>query len=77
MIKVPQELYSSVVDYVHPNDEIQPTFEMTPGFKPFTVLNWFVRKHVTFYNLNITGEMGHRKPMQYQVNLVSASTKQR
>ena len=38
MIKVPQELYSSVVDYVHPNDEIQPTFEMTPGFKPVTIL---------------------------------------
>ena len=23
--------------YVHPNDQTQPTFEMTPGFKPFTV----------------------------------------
>ena len=32
---------SPVQDYVHPGDETQPTFEMTPGFKPFTVLNKF------------------------------------
>ena len=25
--------------YLHPDDETQPTFEMTPGFKPFTVLH--------------------------------------
>ena len=23
-------------DYVHPDDQTQPFFEMTPGFKPFT-----------------------------------------
>ena len=23
-------------DYVHPDDHTQPTYEMTPGFKPFT-----------------------------------------
>ena len=27
---------SPIEDYVHPNDYIQPTYEMTPGFKPFT-----------------------------------------
>ena len=27
----------SIQDYVHPDDQTQPTFEMTPGFKPFTV----------------------------------------
>ena len=27
---------SPVEDYVYPDDETQPTFEMTPGFKPFT-----------------------------------------
>ena len=32
---------SPVQDYVHPGDKTQPTFEMTPGFKPFTVLNMF------------------------------------
>ena len=25
-----------VQDYVHPDDQTQPFFEMTPGFKPFT-----------------------------------------
>ena len=27
---------SPIEDYVYPDDETQPTFEMTPGFKPFT-----------------------------------------
>ena len=27
---------SPIQDYVHLNDYIQPTYEMTPGFKPFT-----------------------------------------
>ena len=25
-------------DYVHPDDQTQRTFEMTPGFKPFTIM---------------------------------------
>ena len=29
---------SPIQDCVHPDDQTQPTFEMTPGFKPFTVL---------------------------------------
>ena len=29
---------SPIQDYVHPDDQTQPTFEMTPGFKPFTVI---------------------------------------
>ena len=29
---------SPIQDYVHPNDQTQPTFEMTPGFKPFTII---------------------------------------
>ena len=24
-----------IQEYVHPDDQTQPTFEMTPGFKPF------------------------------------------
>ena len=28
---------SPILDYVHPDDQTQPTFEMTPGFKPFTM----------------------------------------
>ena len=27
----------SIQDYVHPDDQTQPTFEMTPGFKSFTI----------------------------------------
>ena len=33
---------SLIQDYVHPDDQTQPTFEMTPGFKPFTVLVCFL-----------------------------------
>ena len=29
---------SPIQDYVHPDDQTQPTFEITPRFKPFTVL---------------------------------------
>ena len=28
---------SPIRDYVHADDHTQPTFEKTPGFKPFTV----------------------------------------
>ena len=27
---------SPIQDYVHPDDQAERTFEMTPGFKPFT-----------------------------------------
>ena len=29
-----------IQDYVHPDDQTQPTFEMTSGFKPFTKNNY-------------------------------------
>ena len=29
---------SLIQDYVQPDDQTQPTFEMTPGFKPFTLI---------------------------------------
>ena len=29
---------SPIQDYVRPDDQTQPTFEMTPGFKPFTLI---------------------------------------
>ena len=28
---------SSILDYVYLDDHTHPTYEMTPGFKPFTV----------------------------------------
>ena len=30
---------SPIQDYVHPDNQTQPTFEMTLGFKPFTDKN--------------------------------------
>ena len=35
---------SPIQDYVHPDDQTQPTFEMTPGFKPFTIKSLFTQK---------------------------------
>ena len=32
---------SPIQDFVRPDDQTQPTYEMTPGFKPFTVLLLF------------------------------------
>ena len=29
---------SPIQDYVHPDDHTQPTYEMTPRFKPFKML---------------------------------------
>ena len=29
---------SPIQDYVHPDDHTQPTFDMSPGFKPFTTM---------------------------------------
>jgi len=33
--------------YVHPDDQTQPTFEMTPGFKPFTEF-WMLYQALIF-----------------------------
>ena len=30
---------SPIQDYDHPDDQTQPTFEVTLGFKPFTVVS--------------------------------------
>ena len=50
LLSVTVNINSPIQDYVHPDDQTQPTFEMTPGFKPFTVLKqnlspynfWFI-----------------------------------
>ena len=31
---------SPIQDYVQPDDETRPTYEMTPAFKPFTALEY-------------------------------------
>ena len=43
---------SPIQDYVHPDDHTQPTYEMTPGFKPFTVLQY--KLALTFKSLDET-----------------------
>ena len=40
---------SPIQDYVHPDDQTQPTFEMTPGFKPFTVEQIFIYMQVPHF----------------------------
>ena len=35
---------SPIQDYVHPDDQTQPTFEMTPGFKPLTALGYLLTR---------------------------------
>jgi len=31
--------YSPIQEYDHPDDNAPPTYEMTPGFKPFTIVS--------------------------------------
>ena len=38
---------SPIQDYVHPDDQTQPTFEMTPGFKPFAIMFVWARLRKT------------------------------
>ena len=35
---------SPIQDYVHQESQTQPTFEMTPGFKPFTETDYFAHR---------------------------------
>ena len=46
---------SPIQDYVHLDDQTQPTFEMTPGFKPFTLVPMMsiVQQSETIISLNI------------------------
>ena len=34
---IPVKHNSPIKDFVQPDDQTQPTLEMTPGFKPFTI----------------------------------------
>ena len=38
---------SPIQDYVNPDDQTQPTFEMTPGFKPFTIYTLILNVRVS------------------------------
>ena len=37
-----EQTNNPIQDYVHPDDQTQPTFEMTPGFKTFTTINYLI-----------------------------------
>ena len=54
-----------IQDYVHPDDQTEPTFEMTPGFKPFTMLN----KLSTV--LGLFGRRNKKYNLQYRLLSVS------
>ena len=40
---------SPIQDYVHSDDQTQPTFEMIPGFKFYTVLTFSVDSYINIY----------------------------
>ena len=43
---------SPIQDYVHLDDQTQPTFEMTPWFKPFTGVHClFIFHYANKYNI--------------------------
>ena len=48
---------SPIQDYVHPDDQTQLTFEMTPGFKPFTKLKMSSYVQVTIITVKSKHEM--------------------
>ena len=65
IVRVDVVLQRTVVvysDYVHLDDQTPPTFEMTPGFKPFTItcvsLSW---SHSSQYSSNFKSQM-HWQP---------------
>ena len=70
---------SPIQDYVHPDDQTQPLFEMTPGFKPFTICIYFQRninKYLYLYQLRenlqswlklLTWKTSWKRKMQYAV----------
>ena len=44
---------SPIQDYVHPDNQTQPTFEMTPGFKPFTEMHIVVHSNLVIISLKL------------------------
>ena len=48
---------SPVQDYVHLGDYTQPTYEMTPGFKPFTMKILLPSKAVCHLTVSISNIM--------------------
>ena len=54
---------SPIQDYVNPDDQTQATFEMTPGFKPFTIfgnLKTFMSRNRNFVVFAIVAKKKNR-----------------
>ena len=47
---------SPIQDYAHPNDHAPPTYELTPGFKPFTAIFLFFQTGVVIVDSPGIGE---------------------
>ena len=45
-----------IQDYIHLDDHTQPTYEMTAGFKPFTVLLFVLKKFHSFVHVEIVNQ---------------------
>ena len=41
-MSVPVNNDSPIQDYVYPDNHTQPTYELTPGFKPFTGIKMLI-----------------------------------
>ena len=52
---------SPIQDYVNPDDQTQPTLEMTPGFKPFTTFLISCKKPSFLVNSEFTQQDGRKK----------------
>ena len=56
---------SPIQDYVHPDDQTQPTFEKTPGFKPFTTIKSL------FLIITCSGKIiFHLRPFCWQIKVI-------
>ena len=63
---------SPIQDYVHPEDQTQPTFEMTPGLKPFSTL-FYLQQHLFFICSNIFYLQQHLFYLQQHLFLFAAT----
>ena len=63
---------SPLQQYVHPDDQTQPTFELTPGFKPFTLMKILaIRFSMTFIILRNREETLKTSSLPSKQRLVS------
>ena len=67
-----QKNWSPIQDYVHPDDQIQPTYEMTPGFKPFTIQCTLTKSNLSYrgrLNIQFASGVSAFKPLRTDQDL--------